>query len=141
MVGRCCFSLGEYRRAVAEFAQNLRIVSGELEQARFGSNLLLSVSSLYFLAWCHADLGEFSESDAHAAHAVRVAEAAANPHSVVAAYAAVGYSALVRGDVARSVGTLEKAMALCLEFQINVWFPLIASFLGYAHALAGRSAD
>jgi predicted ATPase/class 3 adenylate cyclase len=141
MVGRCCFSLGEYRRAVAEFSENLRIVKGELERARFGSNLLLSVSSLYFLTWCHADLGEFSESDARAVEAVRIAEAAANPHSVVAAHAATGYSALVRGDVAHSVETLEKSMSLCLEFQINVWFPLIASFLGYAYALAGRLAD
>jgi len=141
MIGRCRFSLGEYRRAVAEFAENVRVLEGKLERERFGANLLRSVSSLNFLAWCHAELGEFSEADTRTAEAIRIAEAAANPHTVVAAYASAGYSSVVHGDVVRSVAVLEKAMAFCRESHIMVWFQPIASLLGYSYALAGRPGE
>jgi tetratricopeptide (TPR) repeat protein len=141
VLGRCWFSLGDYARAVAELSKNIALLEGKLEGERFGSNLLRSVEARWILVWCHAELGEFPQADARAAEAINIAEAAANPHSIIAACVAAGNSAASRGDVARSIPALEKAMAIVRESNVAVWLPATEALLAYSYALAGRLSE
>jgi tetratricopeptide (TPR) repeat protein len=48
---------------------------------------------------------------------------------------------LRQGRLAEATSTLEGALPLCRTGDLGVWFPAIASPLGYAYALSGRLAD
>src|SRR5262249_38087397 len=135
------FLLGDYRGAVAELTKNVTVLAPGFEHERFGSNTLQSVSAREFIAFCLAELGEFTQGYERAAEALRIAEAASNLHAVVGALTGVGYVSAAQGDHARAGQPLERAMSICRESHIAIWLSLVASTLGYAYALAGRLGE
>jgi len=53
----------------------------------------------------------------------------------------MGLLALRQGDLSRALTRLERAVVLCHEADISVWFPLMAFALGVAYILSGRGTD
>ena len=141
IMGRAYYTLGDYPRAIEVLTENITALGRALERERFGRAGLMSVTSRHFVGVCHAELGTFAEGQTYAAEAVRIAEAADHPHSAVAAYAGAGQLALARGHLPTGVVWLERALAVCQQATIEVWWPTLATWLGYAYALTGRGAE
>ena len=53
----------------------------------------------------------------------------------------VGLLSLRQGDLPRALPLLERAVGLCQDAGLPIWFPMMASHLGAAYTLAGRVAD
>jgi hypothetical protein len=94
-----------------------------------------------WLAWCHAELGTYTEGSALGEEGLRIAEQAAHPGSRMVASWGSGLLALRHGDLPRALPRLERAMGLCQETDIPFFFPQMAVALGAAYTTAGRSAD
>ena len=76
----------------------------------------------------------------HGEEAIRIAEAVDHPFSLATAYCGVGGLYLHKGDLAKAIQALEHSLDLCETWDIQVLFPDAAAQLGYAYALAGRTA-
>ena len=53
----------------------------------------------------------------------------------------LGLLSLRQGDLPRALPLLERAMSICQDADLPVYFPLMAAALGAAYTLAGRVAD
>ena len=136
---------GEYAQAVELLRWTLNGVDGE----RVGEGLavewvrtrVVSVSARARLAWCLAELGDFTEAIACGNQAVRIAQEVDDTFSLVFAYRSLGLALLRRGDVSQSISALERSVELCREAQFKFPFDMAAGHLGYAFALSGRIAE
>ena len=140
-MGLLYHALGQYRRATEFFQWNIDRLRGELAHEHFELFGLPSVFSRVFLAYCFADLGEFSNGALIAEEADRIANAADHPFSRVYAQLGTGYLCLRKGDLSHAISVLERALTLGQLSQIPVAFAYGASYLGYALTLAGRVAE
>jgi tetratricopeptide (TPR) repeat protein len=107
----------------------------------FGQVILPAVLSRAYLAWCHAELGTFAEGRTLGEEGFRIAEEVDHPGSLMYAYHGIGLLALRQGHMPRALPLLERAMSLCQDADLPLFFPWIAAALGTAYALAGRGAD
>jgi class 3 adenylate cyclase/tetratricopeptide (TPR) repeat protein len=140
-LGRAYDSLGDYRQAAEFFRRNVAALVGEHRQQRFDQPGLPSVLSRAWLVLCLGELGAFEEGELHAQEALRIAEAAQHPYSLATAYCGTGGLYLHKGDLPKAIHALEHSLDLCQTWDIQVLFPNAAGQLGYAYALAGRTAD
>jgi class 3 adenylate cyclase/DNA-binding winged helix-turn-helix (wHTH) protein/tetratricopeptide (TPR) repeat protein len=134
-------SLGDYRRAVAYFQENVACLHSELCYERFGLHGLVSVLSRSFLVASLAECGAFTEGRALAEAGVQIAEAADHPYSRGSAYWGVGFLSLHQGDLHQAMPMLEHALNLAQGAHIWLGIFRSAAPLGAAYALAGRTAD
>jgi class 3 adenylate cyclase/tetratricopeptide (TPR) repeat protein len=137
-LGLLYHALGDYRRAMELFQWNVAHLRGGLERERFGLFGLPAVHSRAFLAWCHAELGNFAEGADIAEEGVRIGDAADHPFSRVYAYLGTGVVYLRKGDLTRAISAFERALAIAETTNIPVGFAYGASYLGYALALSGN---
>ena len=93
------------------------------------------------MIWRLVELGAFAEVLTHAEDAVRVAEAADQHFSLIAAHHAVGLVHLRQGDVRKAIPGLERGLLLAQASHIRLMFPTVASSLGSALALSGHVAE
>src|SRR5262249_16001969 len=63
------------------------------------------------------------------------------PASLMVASCGIGQLSLRQGDLLRALPMLERAVGLCQEAGLPLYFPWTASPLGAAYTLAGRVAD
>jgi class 3 adenylate cyclase/tetratricopeptide (TPR) repeat protein len=132
---------GDYRRAIDCFGQTVAALDGTRRRERFGQVILPAVQSRAWLAWCHADLGTFAEGIALGDEGLQIAEAVAHPGSLMVASWGVGLLALRQGDLSRALARLQRAMGICQDTDLSIWFPSMAAALGAAYTLGGRVAD
>ena len=132
---------GDYRRAIDCHRQAIAFFDRAQRHERFGQVNLPTVTSRADLAWCYAELGMFAEGSALGEEGLRIAEAAAHPGSLMFAYWGVGMLSLRKGDLRRALPLLERAVGICQDADLPVWFPRMAAALGAAYPLAGRVAD
>src|SRR5439155_5182293 len=85
--------------------------------------------------------GTFAEGRALGEEGLQIAEAVDHPGSLMYASWGVGLLSLRQGDLPRALPSLERAVGICQDADIPVWFPLVAGLLGAAYTLAGRVAD
>jgi tetratricopeptide (TPR) repeat protein len=116
-------------------------LDGAQRRERFGQVLLPAVISCAYLAACHAELGTFAEGMALGDEGLRIAQAVAQPASLMYAYWGGGLLALRQGDLPRALPLLERAEGICKNADLPVYFPRMAAALGAAYTLAGRCAD
>jgi tetratricopeptide (TPR) repeat protein len=142
-LGQVYHVVGDYRQAVDALERNVEELQGDLLGRRFGLVGLASVLSRAWLVWCLAELGEFERALPRGAEAVQIAETRDHPYSILAAYFGAGSLHLRRGEVARAVGVLERALDLChtWDTQLRLWFLGVAPSLGHAYALSGKVAQ
>ena len=132
---------GDYRRAIDCLGQTVASLDGAQRHERFGQVILPAVHSRAYLAGCHAELGTFAEGSALGEEGLRIAEAVAHPGSLMLASWGIGLLALRQGDLPRALPLLERAMGICQDADLPLFFPRMAAALGAAYTLAGRVAD
>jgi class 3 adenylate cyclase/tetratricopeptide (TPR) repeat protein len=132
---------GDYHRAIDCLRQTVASLEGARRYERFGEVFLPAVLARVFLAWCYAELGMFAEGRALGDEGLQVAEAVDHPASLMLASWGAGLLALRQGDPPRAVPLLERAVNLCQDTDLPVFFPRQAAALGMAYSQAGRVAD
>jgi tetratricopeptide (TPR) repeat protein len=140
-LGQAYRSQGDYRQAIDCLGQTVASLEGAPRHERFGQVFLPAVLSRAFLAWCYAELGMFAEGRALGDEGLGIAEAVDHLASLMYASWGVGLLALRQGDLPRALPRLERAMDLCQDTDLPVWFPRMAAPLGAAYLLSGRVAD
>jgi tetratricopeptide (TPR) repeat protein len=140
-LGPAYLAQGDYCRAIDCFDQAAAFFDGVHRREHFGDVFLPAVHSRARLAICHAELGMFPEGSTLGEEALRIAEAVAHPTSLMMASWGLGLLALRQGDLPRVFPLLERAMGLCQDADVPVWFPGMSAALGAAYTLAGRIAD
>jgi tetratricopeptide (TPR) repeat protein len=132
---------GDYRRVITCFAQTVLALDGARCREFFGQTILPAVNARAHLAWCHAELGTFAAGSVLVNEGLQIAEAVGHPGSLMVAFWGVGLLARRQGDLHRALPQLERAMSLCQEADLPMWFSAIAVELGAAYTLSGRVAD
>ena len=141
---------GEYPQAVELLRWTLNGVDDERDGEGFARSefavewvrtRVVSVSARARLAWCLAELGDFTEAIACGNQAVRIAQEVDDTFSLVFAYRSLGLALLRRGDTSQSISALERGVELCRAAQFKFPFDMAAGHLGYAFALSGRVAE
>jgi tetratricopeptide (TPR) repeat protein len=140
-LGQACQAQGDYRRATDCLGLTVASLDGAQRRERFGQVVLPAVLSRAYLAWCHAELGTFAEGRTRGDEGLRIAEEVDHSGSLMYAYHGIGLLALRQGDLTRALPRLERAMGICQDADLPLFFPWIAAALGAAYALAGRVAD
>jgi class 3 adenylate cyclase/tetratricopeptide (TPR) repeat protein len=132
---------GNYHRAIDCYRQTVASLDGAQRRERFGQVILPAVHARALLALCHAELGTFAEGSAFGDEGLRTAEAVGHPASLMVAAWGVGLLAVCQGDLHRALPKLERAMGICQDTDLPIWFPSMAAALGAAYTLGGRVAD
>jgi tetratricopeptide (TPR) repeat protein len=131
------YAEGDYRRAI----DRMRWVAGAIKDTPIDepygkSRLRSTVACRAWLSLCLAGTGDFAEALAWGTEAVQIAEAVGNPHERVWSGYCLSRVYLARGDGARAIPLLEKAMPLC-EDRIPLYWPRVVASLGRALTMAG----
>jgi tetratricopeptide (TPR) repeat protein len=140
-LGQAYQAQGDYRRAIDCLRQSVAGFDRAQRREHFGQVILPAVLSRAYLAWCHAELGTFAEGRTLGDEGLRIAEEVAHAGSLMYAYHGIGLLALRQGDLPRALPLLERAIGICQDADLPLYFPWIAAALGAAYALAGRGAD
>jgi class 3 adenylate cyclase/tetratricopeptide (TPR) repeat protein len=140
-LGQVYFGKGDYQRAAPLFRHNVQSLLGELTSQRFGMPQPPAIHSRTCLAWCLSELGQFTEGVAVGEEAIAIAGTTDHPLSRAVAYAGLGWVCLRRGLADRAIAALEQSLEAVRAGNSPLWFPRVASALGYAYALAGRLTD
>jgi DNA-binding NtrC family response regulator/tetratricopeptide (TPR) repeat protein len=141
LLGQAYFFTGDYGRARDIFRGNVACLEGDLLHEHFGLPVPASVYSRTWLVASLAELGTFAEGIDRSDEEVGIAEAVAQPYSLVHASFSTGLLSLRKGDLAIAIAMLERGLGLCQAWNIGGWFANLASHLGYAYALSGRVAE
>jgi DNA-binding SARP family transcriptional activator len=138
-LGRTYFALGRYRLGI-ERTRGLVTMDAvtPLDASARPVTLLPSVGSRTWLALCLAGIGEHGEALDAAEDAVRLAERADNPQARVWSYYTLAHIHLTRGESEPAVALLERALPLCRNGELPLYYPRVLGALGTAHALEGR---
>jgi len=140
-LGLAYYGQGDYRRAIDCFSQTVMCLDGARRHERFGRTTLPAVFARAWLAVCHAELGTFAEGLAFGEEGSEIAEVVAHPQSLMIASWGTGLLTLRQGDLPRAFPLLERAVCICQEAHLPLFFPLMATALGAAYTLGGRLAD
>jgi tetratricopeptide (TPR) repeat protein len=132
---------GDCRQAIDYLGQTVAFLEGARRHELFGRIILPAVSSRAYLAWCHAELGTFPEGRALGDEGLRIAEAVDHPASLMVGCWGIGLLFLHQGDLPRALPRLERAVGICREIDLLLYFPRMAVALGAAYTLGGRIAD
>jgi tetratricopeptide (TPR) repeat protein len=140
-LGAAYWAAGDYQQAIDCLRETVALLDGARRHERFGQATLPSVQARAFLAACAAELGRFAEGKTLGDEGLQIAEAMAHPSSLMWASYGVGLLALRHGDLHRALLQLERAMGICQDADLPLFFPRMAAALGTTYTLAGRAAD
>jgi tetratricopeptide (TPR) repeat protein len=140
-LGLAYYTVGDYPRAMQCLRKTMAILQGDHARRRFGWAGVPAVIARAYLVGCLTELGEFAEGAKLGDEAIRLAEVAEHPFSLGQAYINVGILHVRWGDLARAIPILERALTLSRVSDVAALFPGVASALGYAYALSGRTGD
>jgi class 3 adenylate cyclase/tetratricopeptide (TPR) repeat protein len=138
------YRLAQAHFAVGDFARSVDLLQ-RIVDILGGGGIPEEVSRLprYLAAWPRAwlalglaSLGRLMEALAQGEEAVKIAEAADHPHSMIEARAALGRVHLDKGEFERAIALLESGLGPSRAW--NIWDSSVFSSLGYAHTLSGR---
>jgi tetratricopeptide (TPR) repeat protein len=132
---------GHCLEACASLQALAATVGEEGPRPRLYGIMLFSVTTLGFLAPPLAERGRFDEAIAAAEEALRRAEKHEPRYSLSFAAWTLGYAHLRRGDLLPAAKMLDLAVDRSRAAGLPIVFPVAASMLGLAHALAGRHAE
>ena len=139
-LGQAHAARGEFSDAATLFERNVAL-EGDLRYERFGAPGIQSAWSGACLADVLSQLGWFGEAIGHAEAAVRIAEAADHPWTLLWGLLELGRAHLRRGDLPRAIQFLERCLDLCRAWQFVDGTPYVAATLGAAYALADRADE
>jgi class 3 adenylate cyclase/tetratricopeptide (TPR) repeat protein len=137
-LGRAYEFVGNYRRAMDFCRWTIGSLKGELLYERFGMAAFQAATSRAQLARCAADVGQFDEGVSPGEEAIQIAEAVNHPWSMAMAYWGIGHLYLIRGNLAKAVPVLERAVEVCRVRQVPAQLSRMTSCLGEAYLRSGR---
>ena len=133
------FALGDLIPAASLFTETAHVLATDGGPHRAGLPPYFAAWPRAWLALVFSHLGRFTEAMGHAEAAIRIAEAANHPHTVIESHGALGAVSLERGDWHTARDVFERGMALLQARRIGD--ANILSGLGYAYAQSGRLAE
>jgi class 3 adenylate cyclase/tetratricopeptide (TPR) repeat protein len=133
-LGATYWAQGGYPWAIDCLEQTVASFHGAQCYERFGQATLPAVQAA-------AELGWFAQGRSLGEEGLQIAEVVAHPSSLMWAYYGVGLLALRHGDLSRALPWLERAMGICQDADLTLFFPRMAAGLGAAYTLAGRTAE
>src|SRR5262249_46088345 len=131
--------LGDFARAVDRIKRGIAAFDSQPDP-----NRAVQARRSYSRLWLVLPLaarGQFAEGIAAGEEAIRIAEAANRPTTLVLALSALGGLLVSKGDLERAIPLLERAMAVSRAFEIALGFSASLGALARAYALADRVAE
>ena len=102
---------------------------------------IVSVATRSQRGVCLGEVGELAQGIGWAQEAVRIAETLGHSHSLVAAYSALSYVYLVKGDLEKALTLLDRSLHICRTAHLDIWLSWPQAQLGYAYVHLSRSAE
>jgi tetratricopeptide (TPR) repeat protein len=140
-LGTDYWARGEYRQAIDYLSQTTASLQVIRRRDRLGLAAVPSVQAFAFLAVCFAEMGLFPDGRALGEEGLQIAEAIAQPSSLMWASHGLSLLPLRQGDLSRALVWLERAVGLCQDADFSAYAPRMAAALGAAYAMAGRTAE
>ncbi len=137
-LGQANQALGRYTEASEYFGRTAAALTRDRMRERLGMAGFPAALSRSGMAMCLAETGNFAAALAAADEGLQMAEAIEQPFTLTLAFAGLAHLSVRRGDVATAILTLERGLSIARERDVPVFSFLMASHLGYAHALSGR---
>jgi class 3 adenylate cyclase/tetratricopeptide (TPR) repeat protein len=136
-MGQAQHALGQYREAITSLSVSLEVLNPVTRLQRFGMNSPPAIACMTWLAWCHAERGEFSEGRARAEEGLQIAEEVNDAWGRASGHLGLGLVHLRQGRFQTSVDWLGRGLKISETFGLRTWLTPIGSALGYAHLLDG----
>jgi tetratricopeptide (TPR) repeat protein len=136
-----CYAQGDYAQAVWSGRQAVASLAHDLFKERFGQAVFPASFSRIPLSRSLAEMGAFAEAIARVDEALQIAEAVKHPVSLMLALGNGGYVHILQGVVHEAIPMLERAMAMCQDLDVPLYFRGLATPLGEAYTLGGRVDD
>lgn len=137
LAGEALFSAGEFRRCIAMQQRSLALLKGEHRYQRFGMTGVPAALSRGIVAFCSAELGEFTDGQTVSTEALQLAEEVNHPYTLEIVYLYDGFLHLTQGHLQVAIGSLTRAIELCRAWNFPVLLTTATARLGYAHVLSG----
>jgi class 3 adenylate cyclase/tetratricopeptide (TPR) repeat protein len=137
-LGQAYHSLGDFTRAAEFLTQATEMIPVELQHEGFGMTAPASVWARTWLAWTHAERGEFEIAVEVAADGAAIAEAAQHVYAQVQAAFGRGIVHVIQRRPDRAIPVLERALVTARLENISFLVPFITGVLGAAYTLDGR---
>jgi class 3 adenylate cyclase/tetratricopeptide (TPR) repeat protein len=135
------FAMADYPRAIEVGRSSLDLLTGAGRHEAFGQPALPSVTIRAFVGKSQAALGDFDVGFAKVEEAIAIAQQLGHPYTLIIAYWGAGDAYVIRGDLIKAIGVLERGLELCRRGDFVLMAPIVTRILGEAYALAGRHAD
>jgi class 3 adenylate cyclase/tetratricopeptide (TPR) repeat protein len=132
---------GDYRATEHVCRKMMQSLHDQRTSEWFGLVVSPAVMSRTYLARALAERGVFDEGDAHGQEAIRIAEALDHPFSVLWGCLQLAYLRSVRGELSQAAPLIERAVALCREWNITTYTPIVTASLGHVYAWSGRIGE
>jgi tetratricopeptide (TPR) repeat protein len=132
-----CHASGDYRGTEHVCRRLTQLLQGNLIRERFRLAVLPAMWSRAYWARALAERGVFDEGDDQGQEAVRIAEAVDHQFSVIFACLGLAYVNSVRGELSQAARLLERALALCRDWNITILTPVVMASLGHVYAWSG----
>jgi len=143
-----CINLGQAHSARTDYGvasgllrRALDLLGPERQVDRLGQGMVPSVLARVNLIRSLVELGRFNEAVIEADTLLRVAEEVGHLGSLAVACWMAGWPFVRRGEPARAIPLLERAMALCTDLGLPTYAHWSVPALGAAYTLAGRADD
>jgi tetratricopeptide (TPR) repeat protein len=135
------YAAGDFRQALDVSQRMIAGLTGERLSEHFGLSIFPGLIGRGYVALCLAELGSFAEGTGIGEEAVRLAEAVAQPYSLIIVLNGVGLCYRRQGVLQKAIPVLERGLALSQSTGLLLQFPVTASLLSAAYVLAGRAAE
>lgn len=129
---------GDYRRAEVSFQHVANRLTGDLIHDRCGLPFVPAVIARSWLVWSMAECGNFASAEVRGQEALAIAKAIGHPFNIAHIYYDLGYYHEIKGEIARGVDALTKAVDLIETWDLTYLSPFVKGFQGHVLALAGR---
>jgi tetratricopeptide (TPR) repeat protein len=141
---RASFHLGQAYVGISDFGQGAALLRQSVEalgEESWIDDPQLRPHAQAWLARTLSYLGEFAEGRRYGEEALRLAMVEGLRGVAIIAHGCLGILYLAQGDLEATIRVFEQGLALCRAAGNRDWSNPIASGLGCAYALSGRSAE
>jgi class 3 adenylate cyclase/tetratricopeptide (TPR) repeat protein len=140
-IGASCYFAGDYCCGREFLSETVQLLKDDAARERHGLAGFPAVMARAYLAWLHADRGEFEAALAHGYDGVRLGEAVDHPYSLIIACWGPAYLHTGRRELSQALPLSERALALARDWDLPIHTSTAMGFLGHVYTLSGRIAD
>jgi tetratricopeptide (TPR) repeat protein len=119
----------------------VHLLGGDRSRDHYGLTGFPAVMARSWLAWALAERGAFDEAIVYGQEGLRLAEALDHRYSWIVASWGPAHLYRIRGEISHAVRLLERALALCRDWDILTLSGTTAGLLGFVYVLSGRVAE